>query len=100
MSNIEKVLAEFDEMFPNLGATDHDEGWYDVKTEVKAFIATSIHQAIAEERERVRVKTKGVRDSLLVYFHNAVNDQKAPYRHAIQAIEEEILSSLPLTDKE
>ena len=67
---------------------------------VRPIIEKGLHQAIAEERERVRAKTKGVRDSLLVYFHNAVNDQKAPYRHAIQAIEEEILSSLPLTDKE
>jgi len=64
------------------------------ETKLEEFIAESIAQAIAEERERVRAKTKGVRDSLLVYFHNAVNDQKAPYRHAIQAIEEEILSSL------
>jgi len=45
---------EFDAKFPNLGATDPKEGWYDAKPEVKDFIATSIQQAIVEERDRVR----------------------------------------------
>jgi len=67
------------------------------KKEVKSFLTNKLNQARVEERERVvgeiRAKTKGVRDSLLIYFHNAVSDQKAPYRHAIQAIEEELLYS-------
>jgi len=72
----------------------HANSTEEAEEHVRRFLTSKIAQAIAEERERVRAKTKGVRDSLLVYFHNAVNDQKAPYRHAIQAIEEEILSSL------
>jgi len=77
MNNTEKILEEFDEMFPNLGAADFEEGWYDAKPEVKAFLATSIAQARAEERERMRAKTKGVRDSLLVYFRCQNDNQLA-----------------------
>ena len=44
---------EFDAKFPNLGATDPKEGWYDAKPEVKAFITTSIHQAEQEIIKRV-----------------------------------------------
>jgi len=50
----DKILAEFDEMFPNLGATDPKEGWYDAKPEVKAFLTSKIAQALAEDREMVR----------------------------------------------
>jgi len=55
MNNTKKILEEFDEKFPNLGATDPKEGWYDAKPEVKAFLSTSITQAIAEERKRMVV---------------------------------------------
>jgi len=39
---------QFDAKFPNLGATDPEEGWYDAKSEVKDFLTTKISQAQQE----------------------------------------------------
>jgi len=54
MINTDKMLEEFDKMFPNLGATDPKEGWYDAKPEVKAFLTSKIYQVVSEEQVRVR----------------------------------------------
>ena len=58
MTSTEKILEAFDEKFPNLGATDLKKGWYDVKFEVKFFFISTIAQALAEERERMRGEIK------------------------------------------
>jgi len=96
----EKILEEFDREFVKDCGPDVEPIFICAVGSVgpiRQFLSAKLDQARAEERERVvgeiRAKTKGVRDSLLIYFHNAVSDQKAPYRHAIQAIEEELLYS-------
>ncbi|MDZ4785406.1 MAG: hypothetical protein SGJ02_04950 [bacterium] len=66
MTYTEKILAEFDEMFPNLGATDPKEGWYDAKPEVRTFLTSKIAQALAEDRERV----KGEIEEIHTELHN------------------------------
>ena len=51
MTNTDKILEEFDEMFGRAGSSGSFKGIRD--DGIKAFLSTSIHQALAEERERV-----------------------------------------------
>ena len=51
-SHIGKTLAEFEEMFGRARSSRSFKGIRD--DGIKAFLTSSIHQAIAEERERVR----------------------------------------------
>ena len=53
MTPTKKILEAFDEKFPNLGASNIEDGWYDAKPEVKSFLTSSIAQALAEDRVRV-----------------------------------------------
>ena len=53
MSNTEKRLEEFREEFPNKLAEVINDFDSTIKSDLEAFIAKSIHQALAEERERV-----------------------------------------------
>jgi len=93
MKYIDKISEEFDEKFPNLGASDPDVGWYNARIEVKSFLSEKIQQAIAEDRERIRaeIESKQAR-SIKVHF----NKESVFYRLACK----DLLDSLdkPLKD--
>ena len=57
-------------------------------------LTSSYEQGRQDEKERIRAIATGVKQAFEVSLHNAVQDQRVPYRHAIQAIDEEILHSL------
>ena len=88
MSNTEKVLAEFesfDSFFAGLSMQDEDNAMKLYEKYVQSFIATSIHQAIAEERESVREKAKKLKkDSTFFSVY------RADYNEAL----DDLLSSL------
>ena len=129
MTPTEKISAEFDEMFPNLGATDPKEGWYDAKPEVKAFIATIAqaeqyaikrYQEIIQEeleQELTKAKEKARQETLFLLRREIENECNSELVYAgktladsgemgflnvlILRLKGNILSSLDkLTDKE
>jgi len=53
MTNTEKILEEFDEIFPTFNG-----GKKAIRGLVKSFLTTKIAQAIAEDREKVRGEIK------------------------------------------
>ena len=62
MTYTEKVLADFDKKFPSHGYNDNAENEFHSQN-IKRFLTEKIHQAIAEERERVRGKIWQIREA-------------------------------------
>jgi len=104
MNPTKKILEAFDEKFPNLGATDPKEGWYDAKPEVKSFLSTSIAQAIAEERERVVDKDDLLDDmwGLICNVNGGIVEKEKPewYTAFLRIRAKYFVSLDKLTDKE
>ena len=96
MTPTKKMLEAFDEKFPNLGATDPKEGWYDAKPEVKSFLTSSIAQALAEEKKRM---VKHVNKTLNRYV--VKKEPLCEQNSLILLIRSHLLASLdkPLTGK-
>jgi len=85
MTNTEKILEEFDEIFPTFNG-----GKKAIRGLVKSFLSTSIAQALAEDRERVREKVKKLKkDSTFFSVY------RADYNEAL----DDLLSSLPLLEE-
>ena len=55
MTNTEKVLEEFEERLKEFVPTNTEQDIYLLAEDFRAFLSTSIEQALAEERERVVV---------------------------------------------
>ena len=100
MNYTDKILEEFEEKFGALldmleklyGGNPEEMTTF--KEALKSFLSTSIHQAIAEDRERIRaeIESKQAR-SIKVHF----NKESVFYRLACK----DLLDSLDkLTDKE
>ena len=53
MTSTEKILEEFDKKFPDHGFDNGAENEFHSAL-IRRFISESIHQALAEEREKVR----------------------------------------------
>jgi len=70
MTNIDKILEEFEKSFWLHRVPNHTKQMKDIKS----FIATSIAQAIAEERERVveAMMMKGI-EAKMTPFQTTVN---------------------------
>jgi len=101
MTPTDKILAEFDEKFPNLGATDPKEGWYDAKPEVKAFLTSKIHQVVSEEQARVRGLIEKLRKVLLKSDTENINPPTitldGDYLHFYNQALDDLLASLDKT---
>jgi len=80
---------EFDAKFPNLGAPDPKEGWYDAKPEVKDFIATSIHQAEQETEVKVRLE-------IFQMLHKRIMERKQDLNQIdiLELLQKELLDNL------
>jgi len=116
-STIDKILAEFDEVFYEIMGLETDpEGTPDMllirdeedyvlnsmsftpeKEAIKSFLTESIVQAIAEERERMRGEIEKLYEEFSV--HPNENDREYMVQR-FRLFTDKILSSLPLTDKE
>jgi len=76
MTNTDKILAEFDEKFPNESFREWTMGCFyqdELRKQflkVRAFLSTSISQALAEERSRVRRKV------IIAYRHGIIDGKK------------------------
>ena len=74
MTYTEKVLAEFDERFNIFGECNpphcHNMRWGGNFDDLKSFLATSITQAVAEDRARVRGNLPEIRVSALSLLFN------------------------------
>jgi len=92
MNNTDKILAEFDEKF----FTKETFDWKNpTPGEIKEFIVESIHQALAEERERVR----GIIGSPeWLENHHCENNDGSSVCNCFKEAQNTFLSSLDKTD--
>jgi len=96
MTNTEKILEEFDEIFPTFNG-----GKKAIRGLVKSFLTTKIAQAIAEDRERVGGEIEKFRTKLewAGIQTSPESDQRKEYIKLDKYLDD-LLSSLdkPLTD--
>ena len=90
MTYTEKKLEEFDEKFTEVSCECGARDLFDF-TELKVFLTTSITQAVAEERERVRGEIEGMKNKKHVC--ESREGWECEYETAI----DDILSSLEIT---
>jgi len=108
MTYTEKMLAEFDKKYVKdeehprfCGCLEGDlyDVWKDDIAELRAFLSSSITQAIAEERERARVVIDRKRKNILWEKHNRLDinaDESKGYNKAL----DDLLSFLNNPDKQ
>ena len=80
MTYTEKILTEFDSKYikGDFGITTCDPHVVPLKS-LKAFISTSIHQALAEERDRVRGEIVGKKNQLEPYYKTGLSGFKGKF---------------------
>ena len=97
MTNTEKMLEEFEKILMRDGLS---EDWYhrtplEKQRVIDALFSTSIHQAIAEERERVREKANKLRKDHSFKVHEVGDIAKEAYN---QALDDLLSLDKPLTE--
>ena len=94
MTPTDKILKQFDERFPDLGATDPKEGRYDARPEVKSFLKESIAQA---EQEGYKRGVKAVELPTHDHLKCPIRETCIGYQSAesdLQNVKEALLASL------
>ena len=92
---LEKRLEEFEERLKEFVPTNTEQDIYLLAEDIKSFLSTSIAQAIAQDRERVRGEIEKMNNDVYGSYEEFA-------RQGSNRCKQRVLSSLdkPLADKE